>query len=156
MNVLVRIILSAAMILLTGCTANHISKTSEQSSLSTKTAFRDSVYKITRRDCTACHAVTTERPQHASPDMSVAYNAAKPFANFTDVPASTLVQRVKDGHCGVKCQTNGAEMIAAIEAWASREMSQYTGDSPTQEAEAIKSIGAQIVVDNRSHGVSAP
>ena len=49
----------------------------------------------------------------------------------------------------------GSQGWHAMEAWASREMSQYTGDSPTQEAEAIKSIGAQIVIDNRSHGVNA-
>jgi hypothetical protein len=94
--------------------------------------FRNSVYVITRRDCVACHA-SIYSPLHASPDLDLAYTAAKSKVNFADIPASALVAKVKDGHCGAKCMTDGSEMIAAITAWKAAEgITASPTPSPTQ------------------------
>ncbi len=84
-------------------------------------AFRYSVYKFTRANCVQCHG-ETQSPLHAGYDIATAYSAAKPKVNFADIPASIMVERSKNGHCGLPtCMTDGTAMIAAIQTWAAAE-----------------------------------
>lgn len=89
--------------------------------------FRNSVYVITRRDCVGCHSTSTTLPNHASADINIAYAAAKARVNFFNVPASILVSKVKDAHCGAKCTTDGSEMLAAINQW---KLTENVGEPP--------------------------
>jgi hypothetical protein len=95
------------------------------------TAFRNSVYVITRRDCAGCHA-TSISPFHASANVIQAYDFAKTEVNnfMGDLRSTQMVIRTTNGHggCGAACMTNGNEMFNAVTAWAAAE---GTGPAPS-------------------------
>lgn len=94
-------------------------------------AFNLSVYAIEENKCASCHGAGIG-PQFVVDDIAEAYAFAKGYTNFQDVPSSRLVQRMKDGHCGMVCQTDGTEMEAAIRFWwENGESAVNTGASPT-------------------------
>lgn len=82
-------------------------------------AFEQTVYPITRSYCISCH--TTQEPMHADDDVRKAHDAViKGFkVNFTNIPASNLVRKLRDGNhnCWSDCNENADEMEAAISEW---------------------------------------
>lgn len=92
-------------------------------------AFKGSVYTYTRAQCMSCHAAI-QAPTFASSDAVLAYGLSKPRANFAVPASSTLVNRVKDGHCGAPCLTNGDAMTGHIQTWADVENPPSSG-APT-------------------------
>ncbi len=84
-------------------------------------AFGETVYLITRSKCISCHE-TQNSPLHAAADVDVAYMAARSKVNFTNVPGSMLVIKIRDGHCKLSnCMTDGSEMINEINKWKAFE-----------------------------------
>lgn len=86
-------------------------------------AFQSSVYKITGATCVRCHG-DIQKPLHGSPDITVAYEAAKTRVNFANAAGSIIVLKTMDGHCGLPeiCKTDGSAMLAAVKAWARAEV----------------------------------
>jgi hypothetical protein len=86
-------------------------------------AFQSSVYKITGNICVRCHG-TIQKPFHGSPNLMIAYEAAKTRVNFSNPAGSTIVLKTIDGHCGIPeiCKTDGSAMLAAVKTWALAEI----------------------------------
>ncbi|HXH75007.1 MAG TPA: hypothetical protein VNJ08_08580 [Bacteriovoracaceae bacterium] len=89
-------------------------------------AFEDTVYQVTRANCSSCHSGTTPAG-HASPDVSMAHDVviSRSLVNFTTVTNSPLYRKLKvDRHnCGLPgdCDDIAAEMQIAIEEWKSKK-----------------------------------
>lgn len=84
-------------------------------------AFSKSVYLITRSKCIMCHE-TQNSPMHASADVALAYLAAYSKVDFINIENSTILKKIKDGHCGLpNCTTDGAEMLRALNNWKAFE-----------------------------------
>ncbi len=86
-------------------------------------AFTQTVYPIVRERCATCHAgAGPGSPSIAHPDVETAFNATvnSQKVNLTTPNRSRLVRRLAaDFHyCWTDCMMNGAEMEAAIAAWA--------------------------------------
>ncbi len=87
-------------------------------------AFSQTTYPILRQHCVFCHAGSGPgSPSHASAVLQTAYDAVviNQKVNLASPDNSRLVQRlVTDQHfCWSDCATNGLEMRASIEEWAS-------------------------------------
>ncbi len=86
--------------------------------------FQQTVYPLTRANCTACHAgFGPGSPSIASEDLTTAHSAVvdSQKVNLANPFASRLVQRlVTDGHyCwSGDCDADGEEMRSAIAMWA--------------------------------------
>ncbi|HEX4923118.1 MAG TPA: hypothetical protein VFV50_03495 [Bdellovibrionales bacterium] len=84
-------------------------------------AFSKTAHVFLKRQCSFCHG-DTQAPLFALDDVSKSYAAALPLVNFNDIPKSKLVVRAMNGHCGLDfCETDGKEIIAAIQEWAKSE-----------------------------------
>ena len=86
-------------------------------------AFNAGVFPLVRNNCSTCHAGSGPgTPSIAHPDSSTSYGVilSNQKVNFANPAQSRLVRRlVADFHyCWSDCVMNGAEMQAAIEAWA--------------------------------------
>ncbi|MES2525750.1 MAG: hypothetical protein V4598_01630 [Bdellovibrionota bacterium] len=95
-------------------------------------AFEATVYPITRANCVACH--TSQSPAHASANVDEAHEAAYSKVNFSNIPASRLVRKLRDEshNCWSDCNANADEMQAAIEAWfAAIEEADAASPTPT-------------------------
>lgn len=88
--------------------------------------FRDTVHAYARANCAGCHG-SSQNPLFAVSNVESAYDLSKSLASFSDIPASTFVRKVKDGHCGSACGTNGSEMISLITEWAAAESASSGG-----------------------------
>jgi len=85
-------------------------------------AFEASFYKFAVTNCVTCHGVL-QSPAFAVPDVSTAYQNAKPFANFANPSASLLVTYAGNSHCGLSyCSDNSPAALAALQVWAAAEM----------------------------------
>ena len=87
--------------------------------------FATTVYPLVREYCARCHsaeAATPQSPFFAANDLDTAYAAAKPRINLDNPANSRLVVRLRDEfhNCWNDCQSNAAEMQAAIEAFAAQ------------------------------------
>ena len=85
-------------------------------------AFTSTVYPIVSQRCAGCHAgFGPGSPHIAHPNTSVAYSAVvdNQKVNFSLPESSRIVRRLAtDFHyCWSNCVENGAEMLAAVEAW---------------------------------------
>jgi len=92
-------------------------------------AFRDSVFAYTQKNCVGCHE-RRQAPLFATGDLERAYALSKNYVNFSDVDQSTFVARVTNGHCGISCQTDGKEMREAIVKWWEEGEKDLSGDKP--------------------------
>ncbi len=86
-------------------------------------AFQAGVFPLVRNNCATCHAgAGPGTPSIAHPDASTAYSVilSNQKVNFSNPAQSRLVRRlVSDFHyCWSDCVMNGAEMQAAVDAWA--------------------------------------
>lgn len=85
-------------------------------------AFEQTVYLVTRQNCTSCHG-NSQQPLHASSDSSIAHNAllSQYKVNFTNPAQSRMVKKLKDeGHnCWSNCAADAQEMQDAIADWGS-------------------------------------
>ena len=87
--------------------------------------FATTVYPLVREYCARCHsaeAATPQSPFFAANDLDTAYAAAKPRINLDNPANSRLVVRLRDEfhNCWSDCQSNAAEMQAAIAAFAAQ------------------------------------
>ena len=102
-----------------------------------KTAFRNSVYGITRQYCSNCH--TTQYPQHATSNFEEAHDILLESnkVDFALPELSSLYLKIKgQSHgCWSNCDDNAEEMLEAIKAWK----------------EAIDSVKAKVG-DNNTEG----
>ena len=84
-----------------------------------KTAFRNSVYGITRQYCSNCH--TTQYPQHATSNFEEAHDILLESnkVDFALPELSSLYLKIKgQSHgCWSNCDDNAEEMLEAIKAW---------------------------------------
>ncbi len=78
------------------------------------TGFQNSVYPISRANCTSCHSAA--RP-HASPDALTAhdYVLGSNLVNFTTPANSLIVTKIRNGHQGISA-AQGANIAAQYEA----------------------------------------
>jgi hypothetical protein len=86
-------------------------------------AFGAGVFPLVRTNCSTCHAgAGPGTPSVAHPDITTSYSVilSNQKVNFANPGQSRLVRRlVSDFHyCWSDCVMNGAEMQAAIDAWA--------------------------------------
>ncbi|MEO1574664.1 MAG: LamG domain-containing protein, partial [Pseudomonadota bacterium] len=85
--------------------------------------FASTVYPILTTYCTQCHASDAAfavQPYFAESDVDVAYEAAKSKLNLDDTADSRFVVRLRDQfhNCWGDCQSDSAQMLAAIDAMA--------------------------------------
>ncbi len=85
-------------------------------------AFQSTVYPLLAANCRQCHAgFGPGTPAHRPFGPAVAYSAVidNQKVNFTMPESSRLVRRLAtDFHfCWSNCVENGAEMLAAVQAW---------------------------------------
>ncbi len=104
-------------------TNNLLDNPSENLSLTGIQAFEKSVYPLSRGKCVTCHEMA-QSPFHASSDLNTAYLAAKSRVAWTNIPASKLIIKTTDGHCGAACTTDGMEMSRAVNFWKFYEKSE--------------------------------
>lgn len=117
-------------------TDNSVQSNTFQSEGSLHT-FQDSVYKITRARCAACH--TTQNPTHAHADSLIAHDVVidQFKVNFANVANSRLVAKIRDENhgCWSDCLSDSQEMQAAVQVWADKiaeieaENNNTTGDN---------------------------
>jgi len=110
-------------------------------------AFQGGVYTLLRQNCASCHAGAGPGTPHiAHPDAATAYQTilSNQKVNFTTPSQSRLVRRlVADFHyCWNDCVMNGAEMQAAIEAWALAAASGSSGSG--QQVQGLASTSATL------------
>lgn len=75
-------------------------------------AYQNSVYQISRANCTACH--TAQYP-HASPDALTAHDYTLSLVNFTTPANSLLVNKIRNGHKTISA-AEGASLATQYEA----------------------------------------
>ena len=78
--------------------------------------FRKTVWTFARVNCVGCHG-SNQVPKFATVDTTESYNIAMGLVNFTEIPASKFVSKVRDGHCGGACSTDGSVMMRMIQDW---------------------------------------
>jgi hypothetical protein len=78
--------------------------------------YSQTVYPYVRTNCVQCHG-GSQTPVFASSNLDTAYGLAFGLVNFTVIPASKFVSKIKDGHCGGACTTDGTAMTALITQW---------------------------------------
>lgn len=90
-------------------------------------AFEATVYPLLQANCSGCHSTANtsgsgaQAPIHSDGDAALAHEYALTRVNFRDPEESKLVVRMAiDRHnCfGDSCADAGAQMLAAVEAWA--------------------------------------
>lgn len=87
-------------------------------------AFEDSVYQVTRNNCSSCHSGTNPSG-HAGQDPATAHDVVltRSLVNFTTPANSTLYTKLRQGHnCGQQtdCNDLAEEMLMAIEEWKAK------------------------------------
>lgn len=88
----------------------------KQDSAAGEDGFKATVYPFVRTNCVQCHGAV-QIPLFASANASTAYSLAYSLVNFAQIPASKFVAKIKDGHCGNACNTDGTNMINMITTW---------------------------------------
>lgn len=87
-----------------------------------RAAFERSVYPLLRANCVGCHSSEShaQAPMHSDGDPALAHEYALTRVNFQHPEDSKLVVRMTvDRHnCFGRCASAGAQMLAAVEAWA--------------------------------------
>lgn len=86
--------------------------------------FASTVHPLLTRYCSRCHvsgSATPQSPFFAEADPAVAYAAARARINLDSPEQSRLVVRLRDEfhNCWNNCPANAAEMLAAVQAFAS-------------------------------------
>ena len=86
-------------------------------------AFQTGVYVLTRKYCVQCHAGSGPGfPHIAHPDVQTAFRAVvdNQKVRLLDPGRSRLVRRLADDKhfCWSDCNSNAADMQAAIQSWA--------------------------------------
>ncbi len=115
-------------------------------------AFAQTVYPIVRDNCRSCHAGAGPGfPSLAHSNATTAYSAVVTTqkVRLSDPPRSRLVQRlVADNHyCWSDCDDDGAEMEAAIAAWAEIEESLGGGGIDVNVISSLSSSMTEGTVD---------
>ena len=85
--------------------------------------FGSTVHPLLRQYCARCHAPNAGTPQSpffADANVDAAYQAVKSKINLDDANRSRLVVRLRDEfhNCWTDCGSNGATMLAAVQAFA--------------------------------------
>jgi mono/diheme cytochrome c family protein len=108
-----------------------------------KTAFRNTVYNITRQHCASCH--TTQYPQHAASNYEDAHDVLVESGkvDFILTDKSSIYTKIKSqSHgCWGNCSENAEEMLEAINLWKEAIVSSSSAGSGssiiTEEEECI-------------------
>jgi len=88
-------------------------------------SFQQTAHPFLIKNCGECHGVR-QAPLFAVKDLEKAYPVARRLTNFFVPADSKLVERSKNGHCGLdNCMADGTEITALITEWAKAE-----GDLP--------------------------
>lgn len=93
------------------------------------TAFASTVYPLVRANCVSCHGAS-QSPMFAHANVSTAFNYAINIVSFANPELSTMVRKIRDGHCGIACSTDGSQLIALIDQW---RIASAAGGSPGGE-----------------------
>jgi hypothetical protein len=88
----------------------------KQDSAAGEDGFKATVYPFVRTNCVQCHG-SVQIPLFASANADTAYGLAYSLVNFAQIPASKFVSKIKDGHCGNACNTDGTNMVNLITTW---------------------------------------
>ena len=128
-------------------------------------AFSRTAFPLLRQHCETCHAGSgpgTPAIAHLDPTTAHAAVVDHQKANLSNPASSRIVRRlVSDFHyCWGDCVTDGAQMLAAVEAWAAAVAASGTGgggggtqvDSIASEsarlADGVEDVGQARVTDN--------
>ncbi|MBY0470560.1 hypothetical protein K2X30_05275 [bacterium] len=123
----------AAALLISGCEFTNALKKADSAqggggtnntggvSSSAVTAFQTGFYAAARARCVACHGAS-QSPLFAVVNINAAYATSKTVVNFSNVPGSVILTKVRDGHCGANCSTNGTEWTGFINTWRAAEV----------------------------------
>jgi hypothetical protein len=89
-----------------------------------------------------------QNPLFACTNVTFAYVAAKPFADFTTPANSLLAQYAGNGHCGIPavCGGNSANAAAAITTWAMSDtpLPTVAPRQPVSDLQALQLISADL------------
>jgi hypothetical protein len=61
-------------------------------------AFKSTIHPELIKSCSNCHGEDSDLPQHAHDDAQLAYQAAKPLADFNQIERSQFIQMVRSKH----------------------------------------------------------
>lgn len=112
---------SSILVAVSACNYRRTKEGSEtlQSDRPGARAFRETVYAHARSQCVQCHA-SRQPPLFAQDSVDQAYNVAKTYVDFQNIPSSIFVFRTTNGHCGEACRTDGSHMEQLIQEWYER------------------------------------
>jgi hypothetical protein len=113
-------------------------------------AFRSGFYAFASpsSSCGLCHA-SVQVPLFASPDINVAYAAAKPLVDFAQPANSLFIVYAGNDHCGVASVCGaGAGNAAIVQGdlvqWANAEVLAGSGGGPPAAAQAFLTASVSI------------
>ncbi len=91
-----------------------------------KDYFTQQVHPYFRRNCASCHGVS-QNPMFAVPNVDEAYKTSSPIGLVADATQSDFYRKVKDGHCGSNCATDGSALLKLIQGWIAAEKNSASG-----------------------------
>ena len=105
--------------------------------------FRDQVHPVLKNRCNECHSFL-QTPHHATNDVDVAYEEARPTINLIAPERSKLWMQSFNDHCedARYCTTKDQNFFEAIMRWVNKEREENVEDlceflfsKPKQNAE---------------------
>lgn len=141
---------------------------SSTNTLLAKEIFRTSVYAVSVKNCSGCHAVN-QQPLFAQSDLNLAYEITKAgqssgpsgnrkYADFSNILNSFLIEQSKNNHCGKSelanakiCTGNGSEMAAALITWAAYESTNPSGSNPPAPVGGTAGVKRVVRLESRSY-----
>ena len=118
-------------------------------------AFQSSFYAFAVTACGGCHSdrpnngvLVPQNPLFACSNVTFAYVAAKPFADFTNPASSLLAQYAGNGHCGIPsvCGGNSAAVAAAVATWGMNDTTAppIPTRAPVSDLETLQTVAADL------------
>jgi hypothetical protein len=84
----------------------------------TQAAFQNTVYPLVTANCSGCHGASGAPRNFADSNVTNAFNAARTRANWDNIPASLLAERMSTNHNGVIAANQYYnQMVTALTNW---------------------------------------
>ncbi|MGE5184467.1 MAG: hypothetical protein ACM31C_20495 [Acidobacteriota bacterium] len=118
-------------------------------------AFQGSFYTFATAMCAGCHSekpnegvLVPQNPLFASSNVTYAYVAAKPFADFGSPASSLLVAYAGNNHCGLpaRCGSASAAALAQLTTWLASDtpLPAVPARAAVSDLEALQLVAADL------------
>ncbi|MBU6153781.1 MAG: hypothetical protein KGP28_05720 [Bdellovibrionales bacterium] len=98
----------------------------------TQAAFQATVYPLVTANCAGCHGASGAPRNFADPNITNAFNAARVRANWDNIPASLLAERMSTNHYGgIMANQYYNQMITALNNWKAQSGGSSGGGGTT-------------------------